>query len=102
MYMYLYVYINHFLWNTYIKMQTVCKILRLRQGKHLHCCCLVDRVRTPVAVTEDYLTSLDLVTPPRDALHYSGRQLQVTVKALQVKVDRDDPVEEFKVSKHRP
>ena len=54
--------------------------------------------RAPAEITDDYLTSLSVVCPPPNALHYSGRQLQITCKALKVKVDRDDPVEEYKVS----
>ena len=56
-----------------------------------------DDVVAPLSVTKDFLESLKLVSPPKDTLHYRGRQLAITCKTVKVKVDRDDPVEEYKV-----
>ena len=51
----------------------------------------------PLDINEEFLSSLDLVSPPNDTLHYRGRQLASTCKAIKVKLERDDPVEEYKV-----
>ena len=56
-----------------------------------------DDVVAPLSVTKDFLESLELVSPPKDTLHYRGRQLAITCKTVKVKVERDDPVEEYKV-----
>lgn len=56
--------------------------------------------RLPSNISDEWLRSLPLVSPPADSLHYSGRQLQTCVKQLRNKIERDDPVEEHKGLKY--
>ena len=52
----------------------------------------------PQHLTDDWLHTLPLVKRPLDSLHYSGRQLQATLKQLRLSIDRDDPINEYKVN----
>ena len=53
--------------------------------------------RLPSQLTDDWLKTLPLVKQPVDSLHYTGRQLQNALKQLRLVMDRDDPIEEYKV-----
>ena len=53
--------------------------------------------RLPSQLTDDWLETLPLVKQPLDSVHYTGRQLQSTLKQLRLVMDRDDPIEEYKV-----
>ena len=59
-------------------------------GKHL-------LSRLPSQISDDWLKTLPLVKQPVDTVHYCGRQLQNTLKQLRSMMDRDDPIEEYKV-----
>ena len=57
--------------------------------------------RLPSQLTDDWLKTLPLVKQPLDSVHYTGRQLQTALKQLRLVMDRDDPIEEYKVrSRH--
>ena len=53
--------------------------------------------RLPSKLTDDWLKTLPLVKQPLDSVHYTGRQLQIALKQLRLVMDRDDPIEEYKV-----
>lgn len=56
----------------------------------------------PVDITEEWFNKLPLLQPPGDdCAHYSGRELMTTLKQLTLRMERDDPQEEFKVREGR-
>lgn len=56
--------------------------------------------RLPSEISDSWLRSLPLATSPPESVHYTGRQLQNTMKNLMVKMDEDEPVEEYKSLRH--